>query len=82
MKPSDDMKHLIENCGLTRYQLAQVSGVSEAVLSLFVTGKRSLTLTTVDRLAAALGLRIVGKKAKNKPRKQKATRAKAAPSRR
>jgi len=43
---------------MTRYELAQKSGVAEAVLSRFMAGKRGMTTDTLDRLAPVLGLRI------------------------
>jgi len=44
--------------GLTRYQLSQQTGVSQAVLGRFASGKRDLTLSTASRLVPALGLRL------------------------
>ncbi|NBN88172.1 MAG: XRE family transcriptional regulator [Proteobacteria bacterium] len=44
--------------GLTRYQLSQQTGVSQAVLGRFASGKRDLTLSTASRLVPALGLKL------------------------
>ena len=58
---NDIEKHLrqaIHTSGLSRYRLAQMSGVSEAALSLFVNGHRSLTLSSVVKLAEVLDLEL------------------------
>lgn len=43
----------------SRYRIARATGVTEAALSRFVRGIRSLDLTSVDKLAAHLGLDLV-----------------------
>ena len=48
----------IRQSDLSRYRLAKMSGVSQAALSLFVNGKRSLTLASAAKLAKALGLEL------------------------
>jgi len=44
---------------MSRYQIAQSSGVSEAALSRFVNGHSSLTLASADKLAKVLDLTVV-----------------------
>ena len=58
MSTTQQLQQLILQCGMTRYELAQKSGVAEAVLSRFMAGKRGMTTDTLDRLAPVLGLRI------------------------
>lgn len=41
------------------YEIAKRSGVHESILSRFLSGKQGITLNTVDKLAEALGLRLV-----------------------
>jgi transcriptional regulator with XRE-family HTH domain len=53
---SEQLRKVIEECGTSRYALCQRSGVSEAVLSRFLSGKQGLRLVTLDKLGAALGL--------------------------
>ena len=66
------LQQAILRSGMTRYRLAQLSGVSEAVLSRFVAGKRTVTLTTAARLAGVLGLELKpGMKAASRTRKDK-----------
>jgi len=52
----------IEGCGLSRYEIAQRSGVTEATLSRFVNGLTSLTLQNLDKLAPVIGLRVTTEK--------------------
>ena len=57
---SDELRAAIRASG-TSYKLAKTTGVAEAVIGRFLRGERDLRLATVDRLAAALGLRLVGR---------------------
>ena len=59
MKPSDQVRQAIAESKLTRYRIAQLSGVPQSTLSKFINGKGGLTLDTVDRLAAVLRLSVV-----------------------
>ena len=56
----DQLRRAILKGPMSRYRLAQVSGVANAVLSNFVNGKRTLTLTTAAKLAKALRLELHG----------------------
>jgi transcriptional regulator with XRE-family HTH domain len=58
MNTTEQLKRIIRNCGMTRYQLAQRSGVAQAVLSNFMTGKRGMTTDTLDKLTPVLGLKM------------------------
>ena len=59
VKPiSDVLRDAIKRSEMTVYRLAQESGVSQPVISRFVSGERDLRLETADRLALALGLRL------------------------
>jgi plasmid maintenance system antidote protein VapI len=48
----------IVNSEMSRYKISKLSGVSEAQLSLFVNGKRTLTLPAAAKLAKVLGLEL------------------------
>ena len=52
------VRHAIETCGLTRYQISQQSGVPESALSRFMSGERSFTLSTLDKLLDVLRLEL------------------------
>lgn len=46
-----------EDCGKTRYRIAQESGIDEGTLSRFVNGIRpDIKLSTVDKLLPVVGL--------------------------
>lgn len=52
------LKKAVLGSDLSRYRIAQLSGLSEAQLSYFVNDKRSLTLPAAAKLAKALGLEL------------------------
>jgi plasmid maintenance system antidote protein VapI len=58
---SEQLRDRIATSRLSPYELAQASGVDRSVLSRFLAGKRSLTLDTVDKLAAVLDFRLEGR---------------------
>ena len=58
----EQFRQAILTCGMSRYKLSQLTGVAEAVLSNFVNGHRSLTLTTAAKLAKALNLELKSRK--------------------
>lgn len=53
------LKQAIEASGQSHLQIAKGSGVSQAVLSRFVSGERSITLQTADKVASYLGLDLL-----------------------
>lgn len=56
------LREAIIKSKMSRYRISQLSGVSEGQLSLFVNGKRSLTLPAAAKLAKVLGLELKPKK--------------------
>lgn len=52
------MRQTIENSGFTMYQVAKESGVAPAILSRFMSGKRTLTLPTAEKIAQIVGLTL------------------------
>jgi plasmid maintenance system antidote protein VapI len=58
------LREAIAKSKMSRYKISQLSGVSEAQLSLFVNKKRTLTLPAAAKVAEVLGLEL-------KPKKQK-----------
>ena len=52
------LKSAVLEADMSRYQIAKLSGVSEAQLSYFVNDIRSLTLPAAAKLAQALGLEL------------------------
>ncbi len=56
------LRQAILSSGMSRYRLSQLTGVANAVLSNFVNGHRSLSMTTAAKLAKALNLELRPKK--------------------
>jgi transcriptional regulator with XRE-family HTH domain len=68
-KPSDQLRRIIAESGLSRYEIARRTGVDESALSRFMSGERGLTTDSIDRLAPALGLELVARKPKGRQTK-------------
>jgi transcriptional regulator with XRE-family HTH domain len=64
---SEQIRAAVAGSGLSRYRIAKEIGVSQALLSKFMHGKRGLSMEVLDRLGALLGLEIV---ARLEPRKE------------
>src|SRR4051794_15537512 len=67
------LREIIDARGLTPYAAGQLAGVDPGVLSRFMRGRRDIRLDTADRLAAALGIRLV--EVARKPRAVRPDRA-------
>ena len=65
-KFSDQIRQAIDECGITRYRIAQDTELSESALSRFMSGYRGLSMTALDELAAYLDLEVT-MKARNVP---------------
>src|SRR5688572_2759164 len=61
---TEQLRTAIEQSGLTRYELAKRSGVSQSMLSRFVNGQGSLALDSIEKLAPFLGIEITTKRRK------------------
>lgn len=75
---SSQLRDLLRSRGETMGAIARSADLSPKVLERFVSGRRGLTLASLDRLGLALGLRIgegIGRAKPSKP-KRKETRAK------
>ena len=55
---SDALKQAICDNEKSEYQIAQQAGVSQIVISRFLTGERDIRMATADKLAGALGLKL------------------------
>ena len=58
-KMTDQIRQAIDDSGLTRYRIAQDTGIDESTLAKFYHGTRGLSLDNLDRLCEYLGLRIM-----------------------
>ncbi len=55
---SDQVRQAIDDSGLSRYRIAQESGIDESALAKFYNGQRGFNSDTLDILGEYLGLRI------------------------
>ena len=65
-KVSDQLRSIIDDCGLSRYEIAKRTGIDAAALSRFMSGERGLSMKALDRLGECLGLTV---NMRRKPRK-------------
>ena len=47
---TDQLRHLVQSCGQTRYQIAKATGISEPTLCRLVNGQRFLSPEALDTL--------------------------------
>ncbi len=57
-KLTDQLRQAIDDSGLTRYRIAQETGISEATLSKFHLGQRGLSMEALNALGEYLQLTI------------------------
>jgi hypothetical protein len=55
------LKKAMKKSPKTSYQIAKDAGVSQIMVSRFLSGKRDIRLATADRLAHVLGLKLVAR---------------------
>ena len=55
---SDALRKAIQESPKSVYQICQDAGISQIVVSRFLSGERDIRLATADRLARALGLAV------------------------
>ena len=68
---TDQLRQIVETCGMSRYRLSKESEVDETTLCRFVHGERCLSERNLDKLGKYLKLRIVADKPKRKRRTKK-----------
>ena len=56
---TDQLRQAIDDSGLTRYRIAQETGVSESTLAQFYNGHRGLSMNALNALGEFLDLKIV-----------------------
>ena len=61
---SDQLRALIRDSGVTPYQIAKATGVSNAALSRFLSGERRLSSKAIDTLGEYFGWQVIQRKAK------------------
>jgi ribosome-binding protein aMBF1 (putative translation factor) len=55
---SEALKRSIQASGMTVYEIAKRAGVSQIVISRFLSGERDIRMATADKLAEVLGLKL------------------------
>lgn len=61
-KLTDQLRQAIDDSGLTRYRIAQDTGIDESALAKFYNGHRGLSMEVLDRLGEYLDLTITMRK--------------------
>jgi transcriptional regulator with XRE-family HTH domain len=56
---TDQLRRALDESGLTRYRIAQETGVSESALSQFYNGHRGLSIKALNAIGECLKLTIV-----------------------
>ena len=56
---SEQLRQIIMDCGLTRYRVCKMARIDQGQMHKFVTTGKGLSLESVDRIGAALALRLV-----------------------
>jgi predicted XRE-type DNA-binding protein len=64
---SDQLREHIKTSDLSQYRIAKNIGVSQAVISRFMTGRSGLSLNTINKIGEELGLEL--SVARNQPRR-------------
>ena len=59
---SDEIRAAVADCGMTRYRIAQETGIDGAALCRFVQGRVGLSLDNLDKLAKCIDLHVVSKR--------------------
>jgi transcriptional regulator with XRE-family HTH domain len=55
---SDSLRRAIQSSPKSVYQICKETGISQIVVSRFLSGERDIRLATADRLAKALGIEV------------------------
>lgn len=61
-KLSEQLREAIEKAGVSRYEIAKQTGVSETTLCRFVSGERGISVDAMDAIGQYLGLSIGNQK--------------------
>jgi len=66
-KLTDQLRQAIDDCGLTRYEIAKQTGIDESALAKFFNGHRGLSMEALNALGEFLQLTInLGRKPEKK----------------
>jgi transcriptional regulator with XRE-family HTH domain len=57
-KISDQVRQIMDDCGLSRYEISKRTGIDQSTLAKFYNGKQGLSMKALDALGECLGLTI------------------------
>ena len=63
---TEQIREAIRQSGLSQFAISRLSGVDQAALSRFMSGRRGLTLKSIDGLAEVLNLSVAVGEASSK----------------
>lgn len=66
---TDQLRNAIDDCGLTRYEIAKQTGIDESALAKFYNGHRGLSMDALNTLGEFLELEIIMRRKPTKTRK-------------
>jgi DNA transposition AAA+ family ATPase len=58
-KMTDQLRQAIDDCGLTRYEIAKQTGIDESALAKFYNGHRGLSMEALNSIGEFLELKII-----------------------
>lgn len=56
---TDQLRQAIDDCGLSRYEIAKQTGIDESALAKFYNGHRGLSMEALNALGEFLELKII-----------------------
>jgi transcriptional regulator with XRE-family HTH domain len=59
---ADQLRQAIDDCGLTRYEIAKRTGIDQSALGKFYNGQRGMNLKAAGKLCEYLGLRLTAER--------------------
>ena len=63
---TDQIRRLVDASGMSRYRIAQITGIDQSAMSRFMSGERGISSTSLDALGELLDLQVVVRTAKRK----------------
>ena len=55
---NDQLRALVDTCGISRYRLAIEAGIDHSALSRFMSGERGLSAKALDRIGEVLDIEL------------------------
>lgn len=57
-KISEQLRQIIDDCGLSRYEISKRTGIDQSTLAKFYNGQAGLSMNALDALGECLGLTV------------------------